>query len=152
MLAHGERLLCYSFCEGGLSPYAIDESLPCNDDDDDDDVEVDFALQGNSIAARRGSEDSLTTWQVKLGTRWTDYNDLAQVTLRAAREVGLDSARVVVGKQEYVVDFTTMWQRNTETNTERPVREIVPRRTDPQSLKLAGGEVQHSLQVCSQRP
>jgi len=66
-----ERLLCYSFCEGGLSPYAIDESLPCNDDDDDD-VEVDFALQGNSIAARRGSEDSLTTWQVKLGTRWTD--------------------------------------------------------------------------------
>lgn len=127
-----ERLLSYSFCRGGLTPYVIDETFatdedaPVSKDAGAEVVEKSIDVAEAATSVPKGADaDRVRIWQVNLGTKWVDYNDVSQVILREARARGETMARLQLHGQNYEVDLGKFLQRNLKTGMERPIREQV---------------------------
>ncbi|CAE6933331.1 unnamed protein product [Symbiodinium sp. CCMP2592] len=107
-----ERLLSYSFCPGGLTPYVIDDSLAeLPEHADLFPVELPRAAQEEEI------------WEVRAEDgNWQPFEDSAQEILRAAQLAGLPHTQVKSGGRQYEIDFKRLCQRNLATGTRREIR------------------------------
>eukprot|EP00930_Biecheleria_cincta_P035086 TRINITY_DN24163_c0_g1_i1.p1 TRINITY_DN24163_c0_g1~~TRINITY_DN24163_c0_g1_i1.p1 ORF type:complete len:1944 (-),score=324.17 TRINITY_DN24163_c0_g1_i1:98-5167(-) len=106
-----ERVLSYSFCRGGLTPYVIDETFP----------EVDPVSEEDVVLGADGEAE--VTWEVMLPEGWLPFDATAQAVVRSAKQAGLPKTVIDSGGRRYEIDLKAMTQRNTATYVRRPIRE-----------------------------
>ncbi|CAL1174051.1 unnamed protein product [Cladocopium goreaui] len=109
-----ERLLSYSFCSGGLTPYVIDSSFVDEDEEEEEDEEDEASHP----------DDSPSIWEVRLDDEsWVPFDDFAQAILRSAKAAGLPRSEVMSVGRRYEVDFKHMCQKSKESGKQRQIRE-----------------------------
>ncbi|CAE7560660.1 unnamed protein product [Symbiodinium necroappetens] len=107
-----ERLLSYSFCPGGLTPYVIDDSL----------TELPEHAELFPVELPRAAQEE-EIWEVRAEDgNWQPFEDSAQEILRAAQLAGLPHTQVKSGGRQYEIDFKRLCQRNLATGTRREIR------------------------------
>lgn len=113
-----ERLLSYSFCVGGLTPYVIDETFASGES------------HGRSAPAIVLPQPTppppppLPLWEVFIDDRWVPYDDTSQDLLRSARTGSMKSVQLQIRGKSYEVDMETLSQTNLQFGTVRPIREV----------------------------
>lgn len=106
-----ERLLSYSFCHGGLTPYVIDETFP----------EVHF---GTKEAVPRTDTADQIIWQVDVKGEWLAFDEPAQAVLNSAKLTGLAKTVLESQGRQYEIDLKDMTQTNKSTRKRRKIREL----------------------------
>jgi len=139
-----ERLLSYTFCSGGLTPYVIDETSFAAAIDDASATQKEGGMAssrhsglssgahtpedrgtGTRYGCARTALSAPAVWQVWVDGRWINYSDVQQGTLRWAKARGDAFVKLRIKNTDYVVDLRQLVQRNHVTGFERNVRETL---------------------------
>ncbi|CAK9017507.1 unnamed protein product [Durusdinium trenchii] len=106
-----ERLLSYSFCSGGLTPYVIDSTFIDGDEDEEDAVPREVEV--------------CSVWEVRLDGGWVAFDNYGQAMLHSAKAAGLPRSEVSSGGRRYDIDLVLMCQKNPATGKQRQIRERI---------------------------
>jgi len=158
-----ERLLSYSFCQGGLTPYVIDETFTLGEDSPTQDFRpqtLGSARQNVEIPGGPSEADLASfvatvadtaprIWQINLGGRkapvWSDYDEVSQAVLREARTRGQTKLNLTLRGQKYEMDLEKMVQKNLKTGMERSIREKIDEETGTEDAGRTPGSEPRGL-------